>query len=61
MVAKAGGRDLGSLPYTLREQSTGTLTLPTPVAASADEVTFELRPSTGLGPSSPVSLPVQHP
>ena len=61
LTAKAGGQDLGSLPYDLKEQSTGTLTLPTPVGRTEKEVVFELRTSTGVGPSSPVTLPVQRP
>lgn len=61
LTAKAGGRDLGSLQYSLAEQSTGTLTVPTSVGERADEVSFQLRTATGVGPASPVSLPVQHP
>ena len=59
LTAKAGGRDLGSAPYRLPEQSTGTLTIPTSVPAGAGEVTFHLRPATGVGPTSRASLPVQ--
>ncbi len=59
LTAKAGGRDLGSLPYSLQEQSTGTLTMPTSVRDSADEVSFQLHSATGVGPTSPASLPVQ--
>ncbi len=61
VTAKAGGRDLGPLPYSLQEQSTGTLTLPTSVPDSANEVSFRLRSATGVGPTSPVPLPVQRP
>jgi hypothetical protein len=61
LTAKAGGRDLGSLPYSLQEQSTGTLTMPTSVRDSADEVSFQLHSATGVGPTSPASLPVQRP
>jgi hypothetical protein len=61
LTAKAGGRDLGTLPYSLPEQSTGTLTMPTPVGDSAVEVSFHLRSATGIGPISAVSLPVQRP
>lgn len=59
LTANAGGRDLGSLPYDLKEQSTGTMTLPMSVGPTEKEVVFELRTSTGVGPSSSVSLPVQ--
>ncbi|GEP39203.1 hypothetical protein NPS01_28660 [Nocardioides psychrotolerans] len=61
LTATAGGRNLGAFPYSLREQSTGTLTLPTSVPDGADEVAFQLRPATGVGPTSPASLPVQRP
>ncbi len=61
LTAKAGGRDLGSLPYSLQEQSTGTLTMPTSVPDSAGQVSFQLRSATGVGPTSPVSMPVQRP
>ena len=61
LIAKAGSRDLGSVPFSLPEQSTGTLTVPTSVPAGADEVTFQLRSATGVGPTSPASLPVQRP
>ncbi|MCY7400707.1 MAG: hypothetical protein LH477_07090 [Nocardioides sp.] len=61
LTAHAGGRDLGPLPYTLQEQSTGTLTLPTSVPDGAGQVSFQLRSATGVGPTSPVSMPVQRP
>ncbi len=61
LTANAGGRDLGAWPYSLQEQSFGTLTLPTSVRDSADEVSLQLRSETGVGPTSPVSLPVQRP
>lgn len=61
MTAKAGGRDLGALPYSLQEQSTGTLTMPTSVPDGVNEVSFQLKSATGVGPTSPVSLPVQRP
>ncbi len=61
LSAKAGGRDLGSLPYSLQEQSTGTLALPISLPAGAEGVTFRLRSATGVGPTSPVSLPVPRP
>jgi hypothetical protein len=61
LSANAGGRDLGSMPYSLAEQSTGTLTMPTSVPEGADEVTFQLRSGTGVGPTSPLALPVERP
>lgn len=59
VTAEAGGRTLGSVPYSLREQSTGTLTLPTPAPDSADEVSFQVTSTTGIGPTAPVTLAVQ--
>ncbi|MCW2833203.1 MAG: hypothetical protein JWN68_1156, partial [Nocardioides sp.] len=61
LTARAGGRELGSLPYDLQEQSTGTLILPEPVGESENQVSLELQSKTGVGPTSPVSLPVQRP
>ena len=61
VTVNAEGRDLGTTPYSLQEQSTGTLTLPAAVRGSAQEVSFQLRSATGVGPTSPVSLPVQRP
>ncbi|MEJ7833801.1 MAG: hypothetical protein WKF79_12860, partial [Nocardioides sp.] len=59
VTVNAGGQSLGSVPYTLREQSTDTLTLPTPVPVGSDEVSFQVTSATGIGPTSPVTLPVQ--
>jgi hypothetical protein len=61
VTARAGGRDLGSLPYSLQEQSTGTLTMPVAVPDSVGEVSFQLGTATGVGPTAPVSLPVLRP
>lgn len=59
VVVTAGKRVVGEMPYSAKEEATATLTLPKPVPAGAKEVTFEVRPTTGVGPSSPVTLPVQ--
>ncbi|MCW2793837.1 MAG: hypothetical protein JWO76_2935 [Nocardioides sp.] len=59
VVVTDGKRVLGQMPYSAKEESTTSLTLPAPVPATAKEVTFEVRPDTGAGPSGPVTLPVQ--
>jgi hypothetical protein len=61
VVVTAGKQVLGEVPYAAKEESTASLTLPAPVPAGAKEVTFEVRPTKGVGPSSPVTLPVQRP
>jgi hypothetical protein len=59
VVASAGGVDLGSIPYDMAEESTATLTVPTPVPAGTTKVDLVVQPGTGLGPTSATSLPVQ--
>jgi hypothetical protein len=54
----AGDHDLGSVPYDLKEESTDTVTVPGPVPVDASEITFTFRPERGVGPTSPVVLPV---
>ena len=51
--------DLGSIPYDMAEESTATLTVPTPVPDGTTKVDLEVQPGTGLGPTSAISLPVQ--
>lgn len=41
--------------------STATLAIPAAVPASADEVAFAVQMESGVGPSKPVTLPVQRP
>ncbi|MBB6625765.1 hypothetical protein H5V45_00395 [Nocardioides sp. KIGAM211] len=55
----SGSTDLGSLPIQLAEESTRTLRLPKAVPAGAKDVTFTVHATTGFGPPSPVTLPVQ--
>jgi hypothetical protein len=59
VAVTAGDQALGGMPFSAKEESTATLRLPQPVPAGAKEVTFEVRPATGVGPSGPVTLPVQ--
>ncbi|WP_051552013.1 hypothetical protein [Nocardioides sp. URHA0020] len=59
VAVTAGGTDLGTVPYDLQEESTGTVVAPKRLPAGAKEVTFTVRPTTGVGPTSPVVLPVQ--
>ncbi len=59
VTAKAAGHTLGALPYDVPEQSTGTLTMNTPVPDTVGEVSFQFRPARGVGPTSPISLAVQ--
>jgi hypothetical protein len=59
VTATAGGTRLGTVPYTLKEESTATLVFPRPVPAGTSEVTFTVTPRTGVASSSPSTLPVQ--
>jgi hypothetical protein len=61
VTATAGGVDLGTTPIDLQEESTATLAVPNPVPDGVDQVSFQLELKTGVGPSDPVSLPVQRP
>lgn len=58
VTASAGGRTLGRVPFSIVEEQSQTLTFPTPVPTAATEVTFTVRTTTGVGPSSPVTLPM---
>ncbi|MFL6150743.1 MAG: hypothetical protein ACJ72B_00020 [Ornithinibacter sp.] len=59
VTATAGGRKLGSVPFHLKEEATGTVPFSAPLPPKASEVTFTVHMTTGAGPSSPSSLPVQ--
>jgi hypothetical protein len=59
VVVTAGNVDLGSIPFTLKEETTGRLRPPTPVPTDAKEVTFTVKPTTGVGPTGPATIPVQ--
>jgi hypothetical protein len=59
VTATAGKVNLGTTPYKVKAEATGTLQLPKPVPAGAKEVTFEVKPATGAGPTGPTTIPVQ--
>jgi hypothetical protein len=59
IAASAGKRSLGTMPVDIKEESTATLALPKPLPAGTDEVTFTVTLTMGVGPTSPVTLPVQ--
>jgi hypothetical protein len=59
VVATAGKLNLGTMPFKLKEEATGTLRLPEPIPAGTKEVTFTVRPTTGVGPTGPATIPVQ--
>lgn len=61
VVASDGNANLGSMPFRLKEESTATLRLPAPLPARTKEVSFEVRPTTGAGPSGPATIPVERP
>jgi hypothetical protein len=56
--AVAGGTKLGTVPFDLEEEQTGTLRFDTPVPAGAEEVTFTVTIDKGVGSSSPITLPM---
>jgi hypothetical protein len=59
VVVTAGDRELGAMPIDLAEESSATLPLPAAVPDGATELTFDVQLTTGVGPSSPVTIPVQ--
>lgn len=59
VTAVAGDTRLGSVPFDLTEESTAKLTLPQPVPAGAKDVEFTVHMTTGVGPTSPVTLALQ--
>ena len=61
IAVSAGDAKLGTIPFELAEESTQTLPLPGPVPDGADEVTFTVQMTGGVGPPKPVTLPVQAP
>jgi hypothetical protein len=58
VTATAGDSKLGSVPFDLLEEQTGTVKLPTPVPSGAKEVTFTVTTTAGVGPSSSPTLPM---
>lgn len=58
VVATAGKTKLGTVPFTIPEELTKNLEFPTPVPSGAKDVTFTVKTTTGVGPSSPSVLAV---
>ena len=59
IAVAAGDTALGTVHFDLAEESTGTLPLPAALPAGAKETTFSVTSTTGAGPTSHVTLPVQ--
>lgn len=59
VTATTGNVELGTVPMRLKEESSGTVTLPTAVPAGTPAATFTFTMSRGAGPTSPVTIPVQ--
>ena len=59
ITATAGDAPLGSTTYDLPEESTAIVPIPPGVPSGAQQVTFQIQPTTGVGPPASVSLPVQ--
>jgi hypothetical protein len=60
VTANAAGEKLGTVPFDIKEEATDSLTFPAPVPDGAKEVTFTVQTSAAVGPTAPVTLPVQH-
>ncbi len=58
VTATADGRTLGTQPFDVKEEATASLSFPTPVPPGTKEVSFSVRPATGVASSSPTVLPV---
>lgn len=54
----SGGTVLGTVPFTLKEESTKTLVFPTAPPAGTTSVSFAVTAATGVGPTSAANLPV---
>jgi hypothetical protein len=61
ITVTVGDVELGTMPIDLAEESTATLPIPEAVPAGTKELTFTVHTTTGVGPTSPVTLPVQSP
>jgi uncharacterized protein YndB with AHSA1/START domain len=57
VTASSGSVALGSQPFALKEEASGTLAFDTPLPAGATEVTLTFTLTTGVGPTKPVTLP----
>jgi hypothetical protein len=58
LSAVAGHTTLGTVPFTMTEESTTALTLPTALPAGAKDVVYTVTATSGIAPS-PATLPVQ--
>lgn len=58
LTVTAGKVALGTIDYDLAEESSTTLGIDSPVPAGVTEVTVEVVPTTGAGPTGTVTLPV---
>ena len=59
VTAVAGSARLGTVPFTLKEESTRTVTFPTPLPPGTKEVTFTVKGTTGVASGSPTTLSLQ--
>ena len=59
VTATAGHTNLGTVPFHLKEESTATIPFPTSVPDGTQEVSFQVKATSGYSPSDPVTLPVQ--
>lgn len=59
ILVTAGDKTLGTMTIDLTEESSATLPLPAAVPGGTPEVTFEVQLTTGVGPTSPVTIPDQ--
>jgi hypothetical protein len=59
VTAVAGSTRHGTVPFTMKEESTRILTFPTPLPAGTRTVTYTVHGRTGVASSSPTDLPVQ--
>ena len=59
VAVSSGTTPLGHVSYRLKEEATATLAVPATVPASANQLTFAFAPSTGMAPTSPVSVDVR--
>lgn len=58
VAAAAGSTPLGTVPFDIPEELTANLHFPTPVPRGAQDVTFTVTTTTGVGPKSPATLPM---
>ena len=56
VTAAAGSTSLSTVPFDILEEQTATLHFPTPVPPGAQQVTFTVTTTGGVGPKSPTTL-----